>query len=138
MPNITREQVNKINAKMGNGWKMDVYYYLLHGEKTAVLEIPQEDGGYIQGKLYIDNVYSWRPEDYNGIQIKLNVSRWHKGNTDGVYTSNGLGHWTLINRPDMKKAMFSEVQKLTHTIRVEDVLDIYREHAQEIARARVL
>ena len=138
MPKITREQVEKINAKMGNGWKLDLYYFLMRGEKTAVLEIPQPDGGYIQGKLYINNVFDWRKDAYNGIQIKLNVSRWHKGNADGVYTSNGLGYWIEINRPDLKKAMFSEVQKITHTLRAADILDIYSEHAPQIASARVM
>ena len=138
MPKITRAQVEKINGKMGNGWKLDLYYFLMRGEKTAVLEIPQDDGGYIQGKLYIDNVFDWRKDAYNGIQIKLNVSRWRKGNTDGVYTSNGLGYWIEINRPDLKKALFSEVQKITHTIRAADILDIYAQHAPQIASARVL
>lgn len=138
MPKITREQVEKINGKMGNGWKLDLYYFLMRGEKAAVLEIPQDDGGYIQGKLYIDNVFDWRKDAYNGIQIKLNVSRWHKGHEHGVYTSNGLGYWIEINRPDLKKALFSEVQKITHTIRAADILDIYAQHAPQIASARIL
>ena len=135
---ITREQVNKINDKMGNGWELDLFYFLTHGEKTAALKIPMNDGGYVQGKLYIDNVWSWRPEDYKGIQIKLNVSRWYKGHTEGVYTSSGLGYWQEINRPDMKKAMFSEVQKLTHSITAADVMAMYTEHAPQCASARVL
>ena len=58
---ITREQVKKINDKMGNGWELDLYYYFMHGEKTASLKIPQDDGGYIEGKLYIDTVSDWHP-----------------------------------------------------------------------------
>lgn len=135
---ITREQVEKINAKMGNGWKLDLYYLAMRNEKTAVLQIPTEDSGYIQGKLYIDNVFDWHPGAYNGIQVKLNVSRWYKGNTEGVYASHGLGYWVYFNRPEMKKAMFAEVQRMTHEITAEDIMSLYREHAGLIASDRVL
>lgn len=135
---ITREQIKKINAKMGNGWELDLWYLLTHGEKTAQIKIPTEDGGYIQGKLYIDNVYNWRKDAYNGIQIQLNVSRFYKGNTEGIFVSHGLGHWKYFNRPDMNRALFSEVQKMTHTITADDIMEIYAEHAPQIANARIL
>lgn len=138
MAKITREQVEKINAKMGNGWELDIRHYLIWGKKAAVLQIPQEDGGYIQGKIYIDKVSDWRPGAYNGVQIKMNVSRWHKGSTDGVYTSSGLGYWQTQNRPDMNKALFSEVQKMTHEITAAYILALSKEHAPELASARIL
>lgn len=138
MPSITREQVNKINAKMGNGWELDIRYYVIWGEKTAQLTIPQEDGGYIQGKLYIDKVQDWHPGAYNGIQIKLNVSRWRKGLTDGTFMSAGLGHWIMVNRPDLTRALFSEVQKMTNKITAADILNIAAGHAAELENARIL
>lgn len=138
MAKITREKVEKINDKMGNGWALDVWYYLVHGDKTAEIKIATEDGGYIQGKLYIENVFDWHEDAYNGVQIKLNVSRWHKGHADGVFTSSGLGHWVIFNRPDLKKAMFSEVQKMTNEISAEDIMAIAAEHAPALANARIL
>ena len=131
---ISREQVNKINDKMGNGWDLDLYYFLMHsGEKSATLKIPTEDGGCIEGKLYIDNVWDWHPGAYNGIQIKLNVRRWYKGEGDGVFTSHGLGKWFRFDRPDLKKCLFSEVQKMTHQITAADIMAIYEENAAEIS-----
>ena len=138
MPSITREQVQKINSKLANGWELDIRYYLIWGEKTAQLTIPQEDGGYIQGKLYIDKVQDWHPGAYNGIQIKLNVSRWRKGLTEGTFTSAGLGRWIVFNRPDLTRALFSEVQKMTHEITAADVLSIAAGHAAELESARIL
>lgn len=129
---ITREQVNKINEKMGNGWQLDLYYLLMRGEKSAELRIPNDDGGYIQGKLYIDNVSSWRPGAYNGVQIKLHVSRWYKGSTEGVFTSHGQGKCITISRPDLKRCLFSEVQKITHRITAGDILAIYQDNAAQI------
>lgn len=127
---ITRDQVNKINEKMGNGWELDLSFLLMHNEKTAMLKIPQDDGGYILGKLYIDNVWDWHPGAYNGIQIKLNVSRWMP--SGGCFVSHGLGKWYSFNRPDLKKCMFSEVQKMTHQITAADILAIYHDNAAEI------
>lgn len=128
---ITREQVNKINARMGNGWRLDLYYMLMHsGEKTAEITIPMDDGGYVRGKLYIDNVHDWRAGAYNGVQIKLNVSRWYKGSTEGVYTSSGLGKWIKQNRPDMTRCLFSEVEKITHRITAADIMAIYEGNAE--------
>lgn len=135
---ISREQVNKINEKMGNGWALDLWYLLMHGEKTAELKIPQEDGGYVQGKIYIDKVTDWHKDAYNGIQIKINVSRYHKTHTEGCFAAYGLGHWIKINRPDLTRAMFSEVQKMTHDLTAEDIMEIYRQNAPEIANARIL
>lgn len=135
---ITREQINKINEKMGNGWELDLYYYLMHGEKTAVLKIDQEDGGYIQGKIYIDNVSSWRKDAYNGVQIKINVSRYYKGSTEGVFVSHGLGKWYAINRPDLKRCMFSEVQKMTHKITAAQIMGIYEQNSEQINNPVVL
>ena len=110
----------------------------MHGEKTAVMEIPQEDGGYIQGKIYIDNAYNWRPGSYNGIVLKINVSRWHKGNTEGVYTSHGLGKWIEIQRPDLNKCLFSAVQKFTGQITAQDVLAIYNSDKEGIDKGSAL
>lgn len=129
---ITREQVKKINDKMANGWELDLYYLFMRGEKTASLKIHQDDGGYIEGKLYIDNVSDWHPGAYNGIQIKLCVSRWYKGSTEGVFVSHGMGKWMRINRPDLKRCMFSEVQKITHRITAADIMSIYQDNAAQV------
>lgn len=135
---ITREQINKINEKMGNGWEFDLYYYLMRGEKTAVLKIDQEDGGYIQGKIYISNVSSWRKDAYNGVQIKINVSRYYKGLTEGTFVSHGLGKWYKINRPDLKRCMFSEVQKMTHKITAAQIMGVYEQNSEQINNPVVL
>ena len=36
MPNITKEQIIKINKMCNNGWKLNIDYYLYHNKKTLV------------------------------------------------------------------------------------------------------
>ena len=40
---ITRNQINTINAKMSNGFRLDVRHYLLWGQKQAVKPIQLDD-----------------------------------------------------------------------------------------------
>ena len=47
---ITRESIEKSSARMGNGWTLSRYYLVMCGEKAAELQIPMEDGGYIQAE----------------------------------------------------------------------------------------
>lgn len=134
---ITREQINKMNAKMGNGWTVDLHTLFLRGEKSASLTIPQEDGSYIQGKLYIEKSWDWHPGAYNGIRISMNVSRWTPGGTEGVFVSHGLGKWKHYERPDLTRCNFSEVQKMTHQITAADILAIYEENKEKINNDRI-
>lgn len=117
---MTKDAAAKIDARMGNGWTLSRYYLIMCGEKSAEMKIPMEDGGYIQGRIYIDK--KWRGyQAYDGVRISVNASRYHPANTPGVYTSFGLGHWVDIDRPDMSKCMFSAVEKITHKITADDI-----------------
>lgn len=40
---ITRDQINAINAKMSNGFRLDVRHYLLWNQKQAVKAIQLDD-----------------------------------------------------------------------------------------------
>lgn len=117
---ITRESIEKSSARMGNGWTLSRYHLVMCGEKAAELQIPMEDGGYIQGRIYIDK--KWRGyQAYDGVRISVNASRYYPAQTSGVYVSHGLGHWVDIDRPDMSKCMFSAVEKITHKITADDI-----------------
>lgn len=117
---ITRESIEKSSARMGNGWTLSRYHLVMCGEKAAELQIPMEDGGYIQGRIYIDK--KWRGyQAYDGVRISVNASRYYPAHTPGAYVSYGLGKWAEIDRPDMHKCLFSAVEKLTHKITAEDI-----------------
>lgn len=117
---MTNEAATKIDSRMGNGWTLSRYHLVMCGEKAAELKIPMEDGGYIQGRIYIDK--KWRGcQAYDGVRISVNASRYYPAHTPGVYVSSGLGKWAEIDRPDMNKCLFSAVEKLTHKITAEDI-----------------
>lgn len=115
---MTNEAAAKIDSRMGNGWTLSRYYLVMCGEKAAELKIPMEDGGYIQGRIYIDK--KWRCYQAS-VQIRVNAARYYRDHTPGVYVSHGLGQWVDIDRPDMNKCLFSAVEKLTHKITAEDI-----------------
>lgn len=129
---MTREAAAKIDSRMGNGWALSRYHFIMCGEKAAELKIPMEDGGYIQGRIYIDK--KWRGyQAYDGVRISINASRYHPASTPGVYTSYGLGHWVDIDRPDMSKCMFSAVEKITHKITADDIRELCENGAKALS-----
>lgn len=144
MASVTRAQVEKWNAKMGQDFHLDVRHYVLFGEKDCVLNVAQDDGGYIEVRLTYCPEHERRlticgkseyekgvPFDQcNGHNVETGrhipvawVSRYHKGNIPGVYTSYGLGKYRKIGEPSEKK-MFSTLQKLTHTVNVAELLPL--------------
>ena len=44
MPSVTREQVNKWNAKLQNGFRFDIQRYVVWGEKQIKKSIELADG----------------------------------------------------------------------------------------------
>lgn len=135
---MTREQYNKINARMGNGWKLDLRTLVLRGEKAASLRVPLPDGSELEGRLYIHNFQTWRKDQYSGVEIVFNVSRWSPTGTPGVWGSHGLGWTTRTPRPDLARCLFSEVEKMTHNITARDVLAVYEDHAGRINDPAIL
>lgn len=129
---MTKEAAAKIDARMGNGWTLSRYHLIMCGEKAAELKIPMEDGGYIQGRIYIDK--KWRGyQAYDGVRISVNASRYYPGHTPGVYVSSGLGQWLDIDRPDMSKCMFSAVEKITHKITADDIRELCENGAKALS-----
>lgn len=144
MASVTRAQVEKWNAKMGQDFHFDVRHFITHNEKDCVAEVDQDDGGYIEIRLTYYPEYERRLTDYgkselekgvpfekcNGYNVETGrhipvawVSRYYKGNTPGIYTSYGLGKYRAIGKPSEKK-MFSTLQKLTYTVNVDELLPL--------------
>ena len=43
MPKITKQQIEKINNKCMNDWRLDVQYYLYHSEKELIKKIDLDE-----------------------------------------------------------------------------------------------
>lgn len=122
MATMTKEQAQKLTAKMSNGWKFDAYYYITHsGEKIATKKIPLVDGRYIITYIWFTESYNWQTKTTN-IKIELNVSLF---SADGVSHGLGVFHTIAENLP---KKLFSLIQKETVNWTDEKLLTIAKEN----------
>lgn len=124
MANITNEQIKKANAKLYNGFKLDVGYYLTHSEKAAVKAVEISDN--IIARLHI--MYMPEYKDMGGwrVQTGRQIPTCHitKEIKEGdFYHSYGLGKWVKIGEPQDKK-IFSVLQKVTANIDVDMMVQL--------------
>lgn len=141
---ITRDQINAINAKMSNGFRLDARHYVLWGEKQAVKAIQLDDNTTLTATLAWRDSYESKATTYgktinvpNGLHhIALNLSVWHHKDGEQVATSHGLGQWIDVG-PDAKRCNFSDIQKLTANYDDAAILALYdaKQHAPGILYA---
>ena len=117
---ITPEQVNTINAKMSNGFQLDVYSLTFYGEKKAVKSIKLDDATTLVATLTFSASYDKKRNAWgtkfnvpNGkSHVALNLSIWHCNPGADITTSRGLSWWMNVSE-DMPRRNFSTIQKLT-------------------------
>lgn len=122
MPNITREQVEKINSKCVNDWKFDVRYFLLHsGEKHLSKRIELDDTHFLSCSLYFSERYDCFKK--SGLEITFHISYFTHTGGDFA-SSSGLGLFRTIPYDKPRKS-FADLEKLTTVIDDNYVLEIY-------------
>lgn len=141
---ITRNQINAINAKMSNGFRLDVRHYVLWNQKRAVKPIQLDESTTLTATLTWMDSYERKTTAYgqtinvpNGLHhIALNLSVWHHKDGEQVATSHGLGQWIDIG-PDAPRCNFSALQKLTANYDDAAILALYdaKQHAPGILYA---
>lgn len=93
MSKISNDQIQKINEKCKNNWKVDIEYLLFHNEKQLykIIELDQEH--YLQFELS----YNWNN------QIILRISKYYHKQGDTFATSNGLGKRRILSDSQNRK-----------------------------------
>ena len=120
MAQITKDQVNKLNSKLVNGWKFNLKSFLMHqGEKSIVKTIDIDERKFIKASLYFNERYN-RYE--KAIEINLNISLWTRAGD--MATSEGLGLFRAIpyNKP---RKSYADLEKLSAVIDDAYIMDIY-------------
>lgn len=131
---ITREQVNAINAKMSNGFQLDVCSLTLYGEKKAVKSIKLDDATTLVATLTFAASYDKKRNTWgqkfnvpNGkSHVALNLSIWHCNPGADITTSRGLGWWMNVSE-DMPRRNFSAIQKLTANYDDDTIMTLFAE-----------
>lgn len=93
MSKISKEQLQRINDKCKNNWRLDIRYLLFHSEKQLykIIELDQEH--YLQFELS----YDWQN------QIILRISKYYYRQGDSFATSNGLGKKKILSESQTRK-----------------------------------
>lgn len=120
MPSITREQINAINAKMSNGFRLDAKHYVMWGEKQAVKAIQLDDNTTLTATIAWRDSYESKTTVYrqtvnvpNGMyHIALHLAVWHIQEGSSIATSRGPWQWIAVG-PDVKRRNFPAIQRLT-------------------------
>ncbi len=131
---ITPEQVNTINAKMSNGFQLDVYALTFYGEKKAVKSIKLDDATTLVATLTFAASYDKKRnaggQKFNVPNGKshaaLNLSIWHRNPGADITTSRGLGWWINVSE-DMPRRNFSVIQKLTANYDDDTIMTLFAE-----------
>lgn len=121
MAMLTKEQVQKYNNGMENGWKFDVRHFYMRGEKQPVKVIKLNDTEYIEAQLWFSEKYQNFKQ--TGLEINLHISKF-TSHGNGMASSSGLGLFRTIPYDKTRKS-FADLQKLTKVIDDKYIMDIY-------------
>lgn len=108
---MTREQIAKANAKMADGWTLDLHSLLFNKEKNPTMIINTDEKHYIKAQLtYMNEREGY---SYTGYKIPmLHLSYWtERGNY--MAQSQGLGAWIAVGSK-VKRGTLANLSKLTH------------------------
>ena len=118
MATCTKEQWTRWNAKLSNGFQMDLQRFLVWNEKEATKSIHLPDGNVLKAVIGWDSVLEpikpgstlKRPV---GVVPTLHLSIWTPSSTEGVWCSSGLGYTAQISGDVRTKKSWNEIVKLT-------------------------
>ena len=114
MAKITKEQIQRINEKCSNGWRLDVEYYLYHSEKTLVKQIKIDGEHYLEFEL----LYNWKN------QISLHIRKFHHKQGDFFASSEGLGKNRILNEIQVARKKVNDLIEFTKSLTDEALMEI--------------
>lgn len=108
---MTKEQIAKANAKMADGWTLDLRSLMFNKEKNPMMVLNTDEKHYIKAQLtYMDERENY---SHTGYKIPmLHLSYWTDcGN--GVAQSRSIGAWMTAG-DKVKRGTLANLSKLTH------------------------
>ena len=117
MAKITREQIQNINKKCINDWRLDVQYYLWHNEKTLIKHMVIDDENYIEFRLS----FNWKN------QITLHISKYHHRKGDYFASSEGLGKNRILDETQVIRKNINNLIAFTDNLTDDECMRINAE-----------
>lgn len=135
MASYTREQINRWNAKLQNGFELDIKSLLNHNEKEATkyLDLP--------GDKRLKATLTWcEVRDgyrYTGqVQPKLHLSIWHSSHS-GMMVSYGMGAFVDITEQTYARRNWNEIVKLTAAWTDDKIMETAQQHIAALKKETV-
>ena len=117
MPKITKQQIEKINNKCMNDWRLDVQYYLYHSEKELIKKIDLDEENYLEFKLR----YNYKK------QISLHISKFHHKEGDYFASSQGLGKSKILDETQVTRKNVNNLIEFTNKLTDDECMRINAE-----------
>ena len=118
MPKITKQQIEKINNKCMNDWRLDVQYYLYHSEKELIKKIDLDEENYLEFKLR----YNYKN------QISLHISKFHyRQGGDFFASSEGLGKSKILDETQVTRKNVNNLIEFTNRLTDDECMRINAE-----------
>ena len=111
---ITKEQVDSINNQCANGWKLDVQYFLFHGEKTLIKQIQLDDENYLEFAIR----YNYKN------QVSLHISKYYHKIGENYSSTNGMGKNKILDETQVKRKNVNNLVSFTKNLNDEKLLEI--------------
>lgn len=132
MASYTREQINRWNAKLHNGFELDFEYLLNHNEKVATKYLDLPDGRRLQARLMWNDVREGHR--YTGlVRPFLHLSIWYGADT-GMMRSYGLGAFVKITEQTYTRRNWNEIVKLTAEFTDDKIMEAARQHVAALKK----
>lgn len=117
MAKITKQQIENINKKCMNDWRLDVEYYLFHNEKTLIKHIKLDNEHYLEFALR----YNYKN------QISLHISKFHHKEGDYFASSQGLGKSKILDEIQTTRKNINNLIEFTNSLTDDECMRINAE-----------
>lgn len=111
MAMMTKEQIAKANAKMADGWTLDLRSLLFNKEKNPTMVLNTDDTHYIKAQFtYMDEREGY---SHTGYKIPMLHLSYLTDCGNGIAQSQGLDAWIAVG-DKVKRGTLANLSKLTH------------------------
>lgn len=114
---MEEKQIENINNKCMNDWKLDIQYYVYHKEKILLKQIKLDDENYLEFTLR----YNYKN------QISLHISKFHHKIGEYFACSKGLGKSKILDETQVKRKNVNNLIEFTKFLNDEECMKINTE-----------
>lgn len=136
MPKITRKQYDNWNAKLSNGFRLDLQRFCVWNEKVAVRTIELPDGMVLKAEI------GWHELSKNwcviGLKPRLTFSLWKHCENSDLWHGCGTGATVELSEQVYTKRNWNELGRFTAGWDDERILAEAKKHMAELKEDKII